>query len=598
MSDRKPIVVSSRAVLATLAGASSARYAFTLDSGSRLFRWVPDSTATETGQLTTIESTGGGSPGAWLAVREDVRGDDITASGTIQIGDGFWRKITGSTAVTVTLGTTNAETGDWIVITNASTAVATIANGGVSGGTLATLQPGGSAVLYAYFVDDDWVAWWATSGDSGLLGSSETWDMPLVLTGIRRYTYSGPQVSSLVIPLASSGHADGAAATLYIPANSLTSSSGLILAPDLNVDGDTFDATLGYVLVVERVGGRCISSARTIATPDTTAPTLLTATIAYGNADGLVLNFSEPVYIDSITGLSLAFSVGTARTITAIESGNGTATVTLTLSGNVGDSDVLTFSASANTIQDLNGNVASTITNAAVTNNSSEVSFADTWIMLRGDNLGADGSSISQWTDQSANANHFTQGTAGERPTVLVDATINSQKCVNFDGTDDSLINVTLAVGGNTPTDITDYSVILVWKHDGTTSDIPFSFSDATGLEFKHADLVRDAGVLNFYGGVNSSNPAGAADSSTSWRYAIATHATALRELYINGALFASNAVSVNPNGVRYGRLGRGVETGAYPFDGKIAELRFVAHVLTAQERTDVATYMATRYGL
>lgn len=598
MSDRKPIVVSSRAALATLNGASSARYAFTLDSGSRLFRWVPDSVAEEDGQLVVVQSTGGGAPGAWISNREDVRGDDIAASGTIQIGDGFWRKVTATSAVSVTLGVENATTGDYIIVTNASDYIATVINGGPGAGTLATLQPGGSAVVYAYFVDSNWVVWWATSGDAGLLGSSETWDMPLALSGLKRYAYAGAQVSSLVVPLASSGHADGAAATLYIPANSLTTSSGLIMAPDLNVEGDAFDASLGYVIVVERVAGRCISSARTVPTIDTTAPTLSSAVVAYGNADAITLNFSEAVYLDGVAGLSLAFSAGTARTITAIESGNGTNTVTLTLSGSVSATDVLTFSAAANTIQDLNGNIASTITNAAVTNNAGEVSFADTWIMLRGDNLAADGTAVSQWTDQTVNANHFTQGTGGEQPTVLVDATISNQKCVNFDGTDDRLINVTLAVAGNTPTDISDYSVILVWKHDGTSSDIPFSFSDATGLEFKHADLVRDAGVLNFYGGVNSSNPAGAADSSTDWRYAIAVHTTASRDLYVDGALFGTNAVSVNPNAVRYGSLGRGVETGAYPFDGKIAELRFVAHALTAQERTDVATYMAVRYGL
>jgi hypothetical protein len=155
MSDRKPIVVSSRAALATLSGASSARYAFTLDSGSRLFRWVPDSIAEEDGQLVVVQSTGGGAPGAWISNREDVRGDDIAASGTIQIGDGFWRKVTAASAVSVTLGVENAAAGDILTITSASDYAATVVNGGPDAGAIAVL-PDRGAFVAAYFDGGDW----------------------------------------------------------------------------------------------------------------------------------------------------------------------------------------------------------------------------------------------------------------------------------------------------------------------------------------------------------------------------------------------------------------------------------------------------------
>lgn len=440
---------------------------------------------------------------------------------------------------------------------------------------------------------------------SALFGPDEDWSMPVVMDRTSRMTFGDAvdfaPVDELAIAISAAGpHVNGTARVLFILADSVTSNDGLRIAPDLHLDGDAFDCTKDYVILIEYQGDNFFATARSLAAREAVVPTLVSAVTPYANQNALELTFSEAAYIDEdlIAGITLAFSVGTARTVASVESGNGTTTVVLGLSGNVAASDVFTVSIAAETVQDMNGNWLAADPTNAVTNNVGEPVFADTLIFLRGDNLGADGSSITTWTDQSGEGNDFTQATSGERPTVLVDAGINNQKCVNFDGTDDSLYNVTgFLVDGAAAPDDTSYTMLLVWKHDGTSSDIPVSLSDNTSAEFAHIDLVRDAGTLGFYCG-NNVNYAGAADSSTSWRYAWGIHRGASRDLYIDGALLGTSAVAVNPLAPKYGRLGRGIATGAYPLDGKIAELRIVRRELTTQELTDWENYVATRYGL
>lgn len=431
-----------------------------------------------------------------------------------------------------------------------------------------------------------------------IAGAVAAWTMPLVLAGYKRMTYTGGATDDLPVPLAADGHVDGGVAVLFIPANSCNSDEALHLAPDLELDGDAFVASLDYKIVVERMGGRCWASGRSLPAADAVAPTLLSATVGYADQNALVLAFDEPVFLAGIAGLSLAFSVGTARTITAIEAGNGTASITLTLSGNVGPSDVFTLDVDAETIQDMNGNWLAAASDFACTNNVDEPVFADTWIFLRGDNLGADGSSIATWSDQSGEGNDFTQSTAGERPTVLVDASIGNQKCANFDGTDDSLINVVgINAGGVAVPDVSSFTVLIVWKHDGTTADIPFSFADVSGGEFTWSNFYRESGTLGFYV-LDNAAPASVADSSTAWRYAVLIHRGASRDLDINGALAGTNATAKNPAALKIGRLGRGVYNGYGPLDGKIAEIRVIGRELTAQEIADWEAYVGVRYGL
>jgi len=104
---------------------------------------------------------------------------------------------------------------------------------------------------------------------------------------------------------------------------------------------------------------------------DTTAPTILTATVEDANPDKLVVVFSKVVTITNTTGLTIT---GVATPTLSAPTGSGSNTITFTLSTAVTNGQSVTLNvASSNTIKDAANNalVATTI---AITNNVAAVS--------------------------------------------------------------------------------------------------------------------------------------------------------------------------------------------------------------------------------
>jgi hypothetical protein len=185
----------------------------------------------------------------------------------------------------------------------------------------------------------------------GEIPSSSDLDTPIVLVGKSRVTYTGPVAARLV--LANDGHADGAEMLIDFPMGSATSVKASLdfnLSGDCSIDPDPdsvtafqitdWDPAIPNVVALERVGGITYGSVRKGRVPDTTAPTFASRIVASGNPNALVCSMSEPVCWRSPTGLSLTFSAGTPRTITAIESGDGTKVTTFTLSGDFTGTEV------------------------------------------------------------------------------------------------------------------------------------------------------------------------------------------------------------------------------------------------------------------
>lgn len=115
--------------------------------------------------------------------------------------------------------------------------------------------------------------------------------------------------------------------------------------------------------------GVAIVGGSTPITNNVTAPTIVSATVEDADDNKLVVVFSEAVDVASLVGLTLLFSAGAVATLTAIESGNGTATVGFTISRSILATDVFDLVVGAsNTIDDLNDNEMDADT-VAVTNN-------------------------------------------------------------------------------------------------------------------------------------------------------------------------------------------------------------------------------------
>ena len=128
-----------------------------------LFRWVLGSQLADDG-WTTIVPTGTSSYiGAWVRVREDDKGADLTSSSTsLTVGGKRWRRIPISTLSadqTIALSTTNAAAGDWILITREDVGAYTVAltNSGPAAGTVVTLPVSARSWALLYFDGVNWL---------------------------------------------------------------------------------------------------------------------------------------------------------------------------------------------------------------------------------------------------------------------------------------------------------------------------------------------------------------------------------------------------------------------------------------------------------
>jgi hypothetical protein len=161
---------------------------------------------------------------------------------------------------------------------------------------------------------------------------------------------------------------EGAQVTLEIPAGS---ASSLTFASALNVEGDgtingsgvltDLDVSADYRLISNVVGGRIVSILRKLATVDSTAPTVQSATVSVITPNRMTVVYSESVTATDVVGLSLTFTSGTARTVTGIISGSGTSSIIYSLSGSFDGTEACKFVVgSIRTCQDTNGNLVST----------------------------------------------------------------------------------------------------------------------------------------------------------------------------------------------------------------------------------------------
>jgi len=129
-----------------------------------------------------------------------------------------------------------------------------------------------------------------------------------------------------------------------------------------------------HTITVEAWNGSTLVSAQTrnitIASSDSTAPTITTATVEDANPDKLVVVFSEVVTITNTTGLTIT---GAATPTLSSPTGSGSNTITFTLSTALTNGQSVTLNiASSNTIKDAANN-ALAATTKAITNNVAAV---------------------------------------------------------------------------------------------------------------------------------------------------------------------------------------------------------------------------------
>lgn len=156
------IVRSSIAAMRADVAVPTERYAIPLDLPA-MFRWAVGSTLLDDGFTVLVPTGSSNYQGAWLRVREDNKGADLTAStATLTVGGKRWRRIPAATLTgnqTIALSTTNAAAGDWIQVTRADVGAYTVAltNSGPAAGTVVTLPVSAKSWALVYFDGTNWL---------------------------------------------------------------------------------------------------------------------------------------------------------------------------------------------------------------------------------------------------------------------------------------------------------------------------------------------------------------------------------------------------------------------------------------------------------
>lgn len=206
---------------------------------------------------------------------------------------------------------------------------------------------------------------------------------------------------------------------------------------------------------------------------------------------------------------------------------------------------------------------------------------------VRGDSgMTLAGSNISAWNDRSSGGWHYTQGTAGKRPTKLLDPTLNNLPVALLDGVDDTLTS-SLLLDKVSISATTIFAVVCVPSYGA--GSVLFGSNTTNG-----ADLVVYSHASPGIGtSAAASNLFTAPPANTWFRLAV---------------IFSNNANGVGTDVVRIGAgyitsqlvgdtdadtVGRKMSPfTVYPGNFKVWELLYVAGIPTTQQLNEYDSYV------
>ncbi len=203
-----------------------------------------------------------------------------------------------------------------------------------------------------------------------------------------------------------------------------------------------------------------------------------------------------------------------------------------------------------------------------------------------GSNNGFSGS-VATWADKSGSGFNMTAPTAGQSPTYA--NTLNGNSVITFDGTNDILRNTAASIAGN------DYTAFIVFQRTNAGSARSIVYEIGSGGVRNGMYYNNVAGRISYYlnaGFTTYSAP------YTPGNYAILTHMQDVTAISgaINGnaQTGATGASRATTTGIYIGDD----STGGDAMQGHIAEFIIYDRDLTADERHDVETYLAGKWGL
>lgn len=203
------------------------------------------------------------------------------------------------------------------------------------------------------------------------------------------------------------------------------------------------------------------------------------------------------------------------------------------------------------------------------------------------------GSTVSQWSDKSGNAQHVVQATAGSQPTYTTNA-LNGKAVLTF-GTSSILTNSTAAIDD-------PFSLFAVGAITGAigTFNTLFRFN-----------LAATANPIGLFGGGTSGNFATFFGNGSTWNDtntntpSIAVTSSSIMSV-VNGANVATPYVNDVAQNTKVGTMAAatgfslGLSQGSfpYPWNGTIAEVVLTNNAVGTTDRQKVSGYLAWKWGL
>lgn len=238
-----------------------------------------------------------------------------------------------------------------------------------------------------------------------------------------------------------------------------------------------------------------------------------------------------------------------------------------------------------------------------------EISGLRLWLQSDKD-VAYDSDGVSQWDDQSGNANNGEQSTISRRPSFVAHG-IAHKPVLRFDGTDDYLAIKNLNY--NTAGGASEITVCALIRSQSQSPQVVASFDDD-----EHWQLtIKDA--ANQHAGWSTTRSNGQTDNlrttqaynDGNWHLLYGWFQAGVspdKKIYIDGSLVADTDAhggdSLGTNVTRFGFIGVGSEAGAFDgstgpsnfLEGDLAELLIFDKALTDEERQQLEQYISDRY--
>jgi hypothetical protein len=192
------------------------------------------------------------------------------------------------------------------------------------------------------------------------------------------------------------------------------------------------------------------------------------------------------------------------------------------------------------------------------------------------------GGAVSQWDDKSGNGNNVTQGTAAAQPTSGT-RTLNGLNVLDF--TDDLLL-------GPVPTASVDNFTLVAVFHPDAITDLRAPVHNDNGYGIAHSASSLKLGWLQAGGGWRASS----LDATTDPQIVVLRRTSGTASMRYNGTDVAG-VIGSTPNVPTVG-FKVGTHAGASYWDGTIAEIVFIDGVLSANELSDLESYLADKWGI